>query len=245
MHAISQFAGDFPDWQYGAEQRLRLTMLISAAILALILSFVRLPPPGQFSPLLELVVELTRIEPLVEPEPEIAPPVPVSEPFEEQVPQTVTPETPAETAPADTVPVAEDVGGEGTQTDWEVEREVAIKQVLDALERERNYSINPAFERARAEAAVRFRASLAPEAVEAWDRVEKDQIGRSILRLGDGNCFRVLDDPSGVNQWAFENFDQHTVYCDFFFGGKKGKELPWVEIIRERYPYLRDPVAIP
>jgi hypothetical protein len=245
MHAISHYAGNFPDWQYGAEHRLRLSMLVSAAILAAILSLARLPPPGEFGPLLELVVELTRIEPVADPEPEIVPPLPVPEPALEPAEQTVAPEAAAETAPAETAPAEQELVGEGRETDWEVEREIAIKQVLDALEREASYSINPPFERARAEASVRFRASLAPEAIEAWDRVEKDQIGRSILRLGDGSCFRVLDDPSAVNQWAFENFDQHMVYCDFFFGGKKGKELPWVEIIRERYPYLRDPVAIP
>ncbi len=125
-----------------------------------------------------------------------------------------------------------------------MERDEAIKEVLDALEREANISVNPAFERARREASVRFRASLAPEAVNARDRVEKDQIGRTILRLGDGSCFQVLDDPSGVNRWAFENFDSQMVFCELFFGGKKGKELPWVEIIRERYPYLRNPVEI-
>ena len=35
------------------------------------------------------------------------------------------------------------------------------------------------------------------------------------------------------------------VYCDFSFGAKQGRDLPWVEIIRERYPYLCDPVEIP
>lgn len=121
----------------------------------------------------------------------------------------------------------------------------AIIQVLDALAREANYSINPAFEKARREASVRFRASMAPEQLHMWDNVEKDQLGRTILRLGDGSCFRIMDDPSAVNRWAFETFDQNIVYCDFAFGGNKGKELPWVEIIRERYPYLRDPVQIP
>jgi hypothetical protein len=243
MHAISQFAGDFPDWQAGAEQRLRLSMVLAALILAGILSLVRLPPAANIGPLLELVVELTRPAPLEEPEPEVLPPPPLPEIVEEQTPPSTVPETMPEPA-SETPAVEEQATGEGAAIDWEVERDEAIKIVLDALEKEASYSVNPPFERARREASVRFRASLAPEAVNAWDQVETDQIGRTILRLGDGNCFQVLDDPSVVNRWAFETFDSNMVYCEFFFGGKKGKELPWVEIIRERYPYLRDPVEI-
>lgn len=240
MHSISQLAGDFPDWQAGAEQRLRFTMVLAAFMLAGILSLVQLPAPSQIGPLLELVVELTR--PVAEPEPEVVPPL-LPEVVEEQTPPSTMPQTvpdPAAESPA----VEEQATGEGAAIDWEVERDEAIREVLDALERAAAYSVNPPFERARREASVRFRASLAPDAINAWDRVEKDQIGRTILRLGDGSCFQVLDDPSGVNQWAFETFDSKMVFCEFYFGGKKGKELPWVEIIRERYPYLRDPVEI-
>lgn len=216
-------------------------MVLAAALLAGMLSFVKLPAPGDFGPLLELVVELTRPQPVAEPRPEIVPPPPpVTEPVEEQPQATTIPEPPAEAAPA-----AQEAAGEGAAIDWEIEREVAIKAVLDAIAREDNFSVNPRFEAARREARVRFRASLAPEAVNAWDNVEKDQLGRTILRLGDGNCFQVLADPSAVNRWAFETFEKNFVFCEFYFGGSKGKELPWVEVIRERYPYLRDPVAIP
>ena len=65
------------------------------------------------------------------------------------------------------------------------------------------------------------------------------------MRLGeDGTCYMVLDDPSAINRWALENFQQNMVYCEFSFGGREGRNLPWVELIRERYPYLRDPVEI-
>ncbi len=243
MHAISQHAGAFPDWQTGAEQRLRFTMVLAAIMLAGILSLVRLPPPAELGPLLELVVELTRPAPVVEPEPEVQPPLPVPQIVEQQVPPSTVPE--AVTEPATETPRPEEAASAAdAPIDWEVERDKAIKAVLDALEREANYSVNPAFERARREASVRFRASLAPGAANAWDNVEKDQLGRTILRLGDGNCFQVLEDPSAVNRWAFETFDRNTVYCEFFFGDSKGKELPWVQIIRERYPYLRNPVQI-
>jgi len=244
MHAISQFAGDFPDWQAGAEHRLKFSMVLAAAILAGILSLVRLPPAAQIGPLLELVVELTRPAPLEEPEPEVLPPPVLPEIVEEQTPPSTAPESVPE--PVNELPTVEQqASGEGAAIDWEVERDEAIKIVLDAMEREASFSVNPPFERARAEASIRFRASLAPEDVPAWERVEKDQLGRTILPLGDGTCFRVLDDPSGVRQWEFQTFDQHMVYCTVSLGGgKKGRELPWVEIIRERYPYLRDPVEI-
>jgi len=239
MHAISQLEGELPPWQSGAGQRLRFTMVLAAVILAGILSLVRLPPPGQFGPILELVVELNMPRPLAEPEPEVVPPPPLPQPLEQPVQEQTVAELATEAAPA------EAAVEEGVANDWEVLREEAIKEVLDAVARELAYSVNPPFERARREASVRFRASLAPAGMEAWDNIEKDQLGRTILRLGDGTCFRVLDDPSAVNRWVFETFDQNIVYCDFFFGGAKGKELPWVDIIRERYPYLRDPVAIP
>jgi len=215
-------------------------MVLAALVLAGILSLVKFPAPGEIAPLFELVVELTRPQPLVEPEPEILPPPPLPDIIDQQQPQTTVPEPLAESPPAE-----EQASGEGTAIDWDIERDKAIKEVLDAIAREENYSVNPRFEAARREARVRFRASLAPDAVNAWDNVEKDQIGRTILRLGDGNCFAILDDPSAVNRWAFETFQRNTVYCDFYFGGKKGEDLPWVEIVRERYPYLRDPVAIP
>ena len=78
-------AGGNPDWHADAEQRLRLSMLVSAIAILSAISLVRLPPPAEITPLLELVVELTRPAPLVEPEPEpeiIPPPVPRETPLE-------------------------------------------------------------------------------------------------------------------------------------------------------------------
>lgn len=240
MHDIFRFTGDFPDWQAGADKRLGFSMVLAAVMLAGMLSLARLPAPGEFGPILELVVELTRPQPVVQPEPDILPLPPVTEIVEESQPATTIPESQSESPPAE-----EQAAGEGAAIDWDVERDKAIKEVLDAIAREEAYSVNPRFEAARREARVRFRASLAPEVLNAWDNVEKDQLGRTVLRLGDGNCFAILDDPSAVNRWAFETYQRNMVYCDFFFGGPQGKNLPWVEIIRERYPYLRDPVEIP
>jgi len=236
MQATAQLAVDHPRWQAAAEQRLRVAMVLATAMLAGILALVRLPAPAQFAPLIELVVQLSWREPVVIPETELLPPRTV--PTNERALVEPAPAAPAdEKLPATTEPDT------GVPHDWEALRDEAIREVLDAAARERNYSVNPPFEKARREAAVRFRASIAPGERHIWDNVEKDQLGRTILR--DGNCFRVLDDPNIANQWAFETFDQYIVYCDFVFGKPKGEELPWVELIRERYPYLRDPVAIP
>lgn len=211
-------------------------MLVSATALAAALSLFRMPSPAEVAPLLELVVELVRPTPIAEPE--VLPAPPEAVPIEEEMAPPVVPETRTESVPA-----GDTAAGADEAVDWDVAREEAIREVLDAAEKATAYAVNPPFERARQEAAVRFRASVAPDERHIWDNVEKDQLGRTILR--DGNCFRVLNDPSAVNRWAFENFDQFVVYCDFTFGQRGGKELPWVDIIRERYPYLRDPVAIP
>ena len=212
-------------------------MVLAAVMLSAVLSLFRLPAPGQFSPILELVVELSWPDQVIEPETAELPPPPL--PVDEPAEATAPVEPAAESAPA------KEVAESGQPADWEALRDEAIKEVLDAAEREQAYSVNPPFESARREAAVRFRASLAPAKKYPWDNVEKDQIGRTILKLGDGSCFQILEDPSAVNRWAFETFDKHFVYCTMNLGGTEGKELPWVEVIRQRYPYLRDPVLIP
>ena len=244
MHAIPHYSDGIPTWRSESEKRLRISMLVSAALLAMLLSVAKLPAPQEVLPLLELVVELTSVEPQREPEPEVLPP-PATAPVEPVQPlEPVAPaETPVTEAPPQPAPTTAEDGPTGT--DWEAIRDEVIKAVFDAMEREASYSVNPPFARARKEAAVKFRASLAPEAVNAWDRVHQDQIGRTILPLGDdGACYMVLNDPSVINRWAFENFQQNMVYCELFSRGSGGKELPWVEIIRERYPYLRDPVEL-
>lgn len=213
-------------------------MALSALLLAGALSLVRLPMPGQLGPLLEIVIELSRPRARVE-----SVPAPQPQPQEEEQPAETTVPAPARAERiAEPAPSAPEYRSR-TRTEWEEIRDEAITQVLDAAERERAYTVNPPFTRARQHAAVRFRASLAPDQRHVWDNIEKDQLGRTILR--DGNCFHVLDDPSAVNREVFETFDRSTVYCDFVFGKDGGTELPWVEIIRERYPYLRNPVELP
>jgi hypothetical protein len=101
-----------------------------------------------------------------------------------------------------------------------------------------DYTVNPPFDEKRRTAAEKFRPSQAPAPVYPWDRVEKDQIGRTILDLG-GGCFRVLDDPSAVYRDIFETFTQYVVECTISFGKRRPRELPWVADVRARYAYLR------
>lgn len=96
-------------------------------------------------------------------------------------------------------------------------------------------SMHPEFDELRRIAKIQFRKSEAPEKKEIWENVEKDQMGRTILRAGD--CYRVLDDQRVTNRWYQENFGQYIVYCDRYFDGPK--ELPFVAEIVERYSYLQ------
>lgn len=102
----------------------------------------------------------------------------------------------------------------------------------------RPFTVNPVMDEKRRIARIKFRPSAAPVRVEPWDRVEKDQVGRTILDLG-GGCFRVLDDPSAVYRDVFETFTQFVTMCTFQFGKRKPRELPWVKEIRAKYPYLQ------
>ena len=97
-------------------------------------------------------------------------------------------------------------------------------------------SMHAEFDELRRIAKIQFRKSAAPEKKEIWDNVEKDMLGRTLLRAGD--CYRVLDDPSVSNQWLQETFGQYMVYCEHYIDGPK--ELPFVAEIVERYSYLQD-----
>ncbi len=120
--------------------------------------------------------------------------------------------------------------------DWREFGTEVVKEFIANLPKP--FTVNPIFDEKRRVAAIKFRPSNAPVKHEPWDDVEKDQIGRTILNLG-GGCFRVLDDPSAVYRDVFETYTQFVVQCTLAFGKPKGRELPWVEEIRAKYPYLR------
>jgi len=227
MHAIPHAAPASPDWRTLAEQRLQLSLVVSAVFLLGLLSVIRFPMPGPLPDILELVMDIALPPPRRDAIAEApSPAAPNVEPLPEERPD----ERPS--AAADT---AAGAMTEPDSPDWDALREQAISSVLDAAARESSYSVNPPLERARREARVRFRASRAPKKEHVRDNVEKDQVGRTILRVG--NCYQVLDDPRVTNRWAYETFDRHLVYCGI--GGGSAEPLS-IGAIPDRYEYLDD-----
>ena len=119
--------------------------------------------------------------------------------------------------------------------DWDAQIKSAAIEAVD--ESERIVSANPAMDEKRRKAAEQFYASLAPEKKEIWDNVETDQLGRKILWAGD--CYRIIDEPSAANYEIWREFQQYFVYCRI--GGPEPRILPWAEVIRDRYLYLKYP----
>lgn len=218
-------------------------MLFAAMIVAALLSVLRIPVTGEPLPLTEIVVRL------------------IERATEAVVEQTVVEEQAAETPPLtedeETIPPLEPdtaeinpVPREAVDRDSELLPPLDIQVIEDWREfgteviREfianlhRPVSVNPVFDEKRRQAAIKFRPSEAPVELHPWDKVEKDQIGRTILQLG-GGCSRVLDDPSAVYRDIFETYTQYIVECAITFGKRKPKELPWVADVRARYAYLR------
>lgn len=100
-------------------------------------------------------------------------------------------------------------------------------------------SLHPEFDELRRIAAERYAPAQSNGPQPIQENIEKDIYGRTLLRRS--NCFQVLDDTNVGNRYAFETFERHLMQCGFSFGGKRGKDLPWVEPIREKYNHLRDP----
>ena len=220
-------------WQGSPRRRLAFCMLLAALLVAGALSTLRYPIAETPLNLVDLLVQIVDVEP-VKPEQvaEIAPPEPIPEPL---VPPEIAeplPE-PQPQAEPEQEGVAEDVDDPEPWTDWQ---KIGVEVVKEIVESEaKTINVNPVFDEKRAVAAVRFRPSEAPEKKEIWDNVEKDYLGRTILR--DGDCYRVLDDPSAVYRDVFENFTQFMTFCEG--GGSGGVELPWVAEVREQHAYLQ------
>lgn len=214
-------------------------MLLATLLVAALLSLLRFPTVEILAPLAELVVDIVNNEEPVEitaPVPEVlVEPVSATEDLVSEIApaQEIVEETspPIEDSQAELQAAAAAVAEQSV--DWETEKLDAVQNTVDEMEK--IVSVNPNFDERRREAAVKFRPSEAPVKKEIWENVEKDVLGRTILRSGD--CFRVIDDPSVANRWAFENFDQYITYCTY----RKyiGKELPWVDEVRARHAYLR------
>lgn len=251
-HAIKYELQGIPDWQVSSDRRLKVTMLLAAVLVAAVLSMLRMPTAGEPAPLVELVVRL--IERVAESQAESKPdtdgpsvPVPIEEVQAEAPAETPTSESQPETAAtADTgslrarpVPDAAELSLPleiRIVEDWREFGAEIVKEFVASLQPPP--TVNPVFDEKRRVAAIKFRPSAAPAKLQPWDKVEKDQIGRTILQLG-GGCFRVMDDPSAVYRDVFETYTQFVVQCTIAFGRPKTKELPWVDEIRQRYAYLR------
>ena len=230
---------ELSDWQVASARRLNFSMLLATLIVAALLSLLRFPTIEFLGPLVDIVVDIIHTD---EPVAEIAP---VQEAITEPVVQTEVPvsevvpalETVTETAPPAEELVEESAAISGAvvdqSVDWETEKTIAVQNAIDEMEK--IVSVNPNFDARRRGAAIKFRPSEAPVKKEIWDYVEKDQIGRNILRYG--NFYRVLDDPSAVNQYAFKTFEQYMVY--WTYRKYVPKELPWVQKIRDSHAYLR------
>jgi hypothetical protein len=214
MYADAVFL-EQPDWSRGPGRRLALNLLPSTLIVAGALMMLRLPIVDQPVLLTELVVRILANE--VE---ETAPEPPVEETATEPVPTVIDTGV--------TVPLEGEAIETRGATDW-------YSQITDAAraaaaEQAPPYSVNPGFDARRKYAAEQFAPSKAPVKRPIWENVEKDTMGRTLLRSGD--CYRVLDDPNVGNRDAFQIFGQFMVTCGR--SSERGRELPWVSEIRDR-----------
>lgn len=222
-----------PDWRGRPRRRLAIGMFLATLLVAGMLNMLRYPVAGISLDLVDLLVQIVDVEPeqpeevaemtLSEPIPEALPPPEL----EEQLSEPQPPPAPEQKF------VAEDVDDPAVWTDWQAIGEEVVKEVVES--ELRTVGVNPLFDERRRVAAVKFRPSRAPGKKEIRDNVEKDYLGRTLLR--HGNCYRVIDDPSAVYRDLFESFTQYMTTC--LLSSKKGRELPWVAEVREQHAYLQ------
>ena len=170
-------------WQRDARRRRAGSMAMAALAISAFILLVEFSSEPESLPEIEVFVLPAQSEPVVEEEK----PPPVVEPVEERpiidesVEQVAVVEPPPEEQP-------------DTRRDWYAQMEVIARSVI--TEQQKTYSLNPALDEKRRQAAERFRPSRAPVKKPIWENVETDQMGRKILVSGD--CHRVVDDPSAV-----------------------------------------------
>ncbi len=240
MQSNLRRAFELSDWQADSGRRFNVALFFATLLVAAILSVLQFPAVEMLprSPSPTLVVNIAPPE-------EVAVEV-VSSDVQETPREIVEGAVESTTQPAaQTEEQAAESSGRAIaepavvtvtepDIDWEEQKSNAVRDAIDDLQT--IVSINPNQDQQRSEAAVRFRPSEAPVKKEIWDNVEKDYLGRTILR--SGNCYRILDDPSAVNRDVFETFGQYMTHCG---GGRYvGVELPWVEEIRKKFTYLRE-----
>ncbi|HZD52333.1 MAG TPA: hypothetical protein VE175_04755 [Woeseiaceae bacterium] len=247
-------------------QRLAICTAVSALGVLLIISTLRWPAGFDLARLAPPELELRLLKPADVREPERERPkreaLPTPQRQPESLPQPETPplprsETPALPQPAIPATRAEPQEGaaaperptvaepEAATTeapvDWYVELEQAAAAVGDRAAEEPK-SMDPEFDERRRIAASRYAKPRTNKPPPPW-KEEKDPYGRTLLRRG--NSYMILDDPSGINRYAFETFERHMIFFTEPFGRRRPKNLPWVETIRARYDYMREPDELP
>lgn len=248
-HAIpGSFAFEGPDGPSLTpdHRRLLACVTISALVLAAGIATINVSLQLDFSQLIPAVLDVTlreeeRPQPKPTPESAVAEP-PEILPAEEAAAPAAEAGLEPTSAPGDS-PTTEPRSGAAAAAagrqpvDWYSVLERAAAETVDR--HAGTESLHPEFDELRRIAAERYAPaqSSGPQPVE--ENIEKDIYGRTLLRRG--NCFQVLDDTNVGNRYAFETFERHLMQCGFSFGGKRGKNLPWVEPIREKYNHLRDP----
>ncbi len=214
-----------PSWNEGAEHRLFASMLLATLFVAGALSLIRFPDVPTWSPVVDLLVRIVQESPAAadaeaEPEPLPAP----------------RSEARAGTAVQPPTTLGGDALQETRTTDWDALHERVVQEYLDREVESYGY-FNPDLAEKRSRLAERYQPGTHEKRKPIWENVELDALGRTVLR--NGNCTKVLDDPNVGSRETFEQFGQYIVQCTY--QGRYPRELPWVEDIRQRYEYLRDP----
>lgn len=206
-----------PLWSHRSGRRLALNFLPATIIVLGVLAVLRLPVMELSLPMTELIVRI-----LVEETEQVAEP-----PFVDETP-TPLDATP-EAAGANAAPIPSPVVTESRDpTDWYALVPEAARAANDT--RPREYAVNPGFDEKRRQAADQFAPSQAPVERPIWENVEKDTMGRTLLR--SGNCYRVIDDPNVGSRDAFLTFGQFMATCER--PSDLPQLLPWVSELRNR-----------
>lgn len=206
-----------PLWSHRSGRRLALNFLPASIIVLGALAVLRLPVVELSLPMTELIVRI-----LVEETEQLA-----EQPFVDETPMPV--EATPDLTSANAAPIPSPVITEPRDsTDWHALVPEAARAANDA--RPREYSVNPGFDEKRRVAAQQFAPSQAPVERPIWENVERDTMGRTLLR--SGNCYRVINDPNAGSREAFLIFGQFMATCER--PSDPPRALPWVSELQNR-----------
>jgi len=216
MYADAVFHEE-PLWSQRPGRRLAANILPASIIVLGALAILRLPVIEQSLPMTGLIVRI-----LVDEVEQVA-----DLPFIDATPQPT--ESNSESVGTDAAHVPDPVVTEPAgSTDWYALVPEMARATNEA--RPREYAVNPGFDEKRRQAAEKFAPSRAPVKRPIWENVEKDTMGRTLLR--SGNCYRVLDDPNVGSREAFLIFGQFMTTCEN--PSDTTRLLPWVSELQNR-----------